>query len=468
MQEQQMENVTYDELKIGQSAMVTRILTERDIELFAIMSGDVNPAHLDAAYARDSTFGGVIGHGMWTGALISSVLGTTLPGPGTIYLSQNLDFKKPVRPGETVRVSVTVKEKHDHKHVVIFDCLCKNGLGETVAAGTAVVIAPTSKIRLSRPDLPEVRVHNHDRYRQLVDSCEALAPVRTAVVHPVTAIALQAAHEAAQEKLIEPVLIGPQARIRQAALDAGIDIGAYQLIDAEHSHAAAARAVQMAARGEVAALMKGSLPTDELLGAVLPSAGSLRTERRISHAYVMDVPTYHKLLFITDAAINVAPTLDDKADICRNVIDLWRVIVDPAARPKLAILAATEKVKSAIQATVDAACLCKMADRHQIDHALLDGPLALDLAISQQAVLDKGLTSEVAGDADILLAPDIHSGNMIAKQLTFLGGADAAGIVLGARVPIILTSRADSLRTRMMSCALAVRMADARRTGAVK
>lgn len=468
MQAPQMENVTFNELKIGQSASLARTLSERDIALFAVMSGDVNPAHLDAEYARDSAFGGVIGHGMWTGALISSLLGTTLPGPGTIYLNQNLDFKKPVRPGDTVRVSVTVKEKREHKHVVIFDCLCSDALGETVAAGTAVVIAPTAKIRLSRPDLPEVHLRNHDRYRHLVDSCEALEPVRTAVVHPVTAIALQAAHEAAQERLIEPVLIGPEARIRQAAEEAGIDIRAYRIIDVEHSHAAAARAVQMAASGEVGTLMKGSLATDELLSAVLPSAAGLRTERRISHAYVMDVPTYHKLLVITDAAINVAPTLDEKADICRNAIDLWRVIVDQAAEPKLAILAATEKLKSNIQATVDAACLCKMADRHQIAGARLDGPLALDLAISQQAVQDKGLTSDVAGDADILLAPDIHSGNMIAKQLTFLGGADAAGIVLGARVPLILTSRADSLRTRLMSCALAVRMADARRKGEIK
>jgi len=468
MQELQLENVTFDELRIGQSASLTRTLSERDIELFAVMSGDFNPAHLDAAYAKDSAFGGVIGHGMWTGALISALLGTTLPGPGTIYLNQNIDFKKPVHPGETVRVSVTVKEKREHKHVVIFDCVCSNALGETVAAGTAVVIAPSHKIRVTRADMPDVQLQHHDRYHQLLASCDALDPIVTAVVHPVTAIALQAAHEAALEKLIEPVLIGPAARIREAAEEAGIDISGYRVIDVEHSHAAAALAVQMAASGEVGTLMKGSLATDELLGAVLPRAAGLRTERRISHAYVMDVPTYHKLLMITDAAINVAPTLDEKADICRNAVDLWRVIVDHNVKPKVAVLAATEKVKSNIQATVDAACLSKMGDRHQIAHAHIDGPLALDLAISQQAVQDKGLTSDVAGDADILVAPDIHAGNMIAKQLTFLGGADAAGIVLGARVPIILTSRADSLRTRLMSCALAVRMADARRAGLIK
>lgn len=464
----ELENVTFDELKIGQTASLTRTLLEKDIELFAILSGDVNPAHLDQVYAKDSAFGGVIGHGMFSGALISALLGTVLPGPGTIYLNQNLDFKKPVRPGETVTVTVSVKEKREHKHIVVFECLCANALGETVVSGTAIVIAPTQKIRRARPDLPDVQLHRHDRFRALIDSCATLAPEKTAVVHPVTAVAIQAAIEAAREKLIEPVLIGPEARIRQAAEEAGADINAFEMVPTQHSHAAAAKAVEMAVAGQVSALMKGSLSTDELLAAVLPSSGGLRTERRISHAYVMDVPTYHKLLMITDAAINVAPNLDDKADICRNAINLWRIITNEAAEPKLAILAATEKVKSGIQATVDAACLCKMADRHQIENALLDGPLALDLAISQQAVQDKGISSAVAGDADILLAPDIHSANMISKQLTFLGSANAAGIVLGARVPIILTSRADSLRTRLMSCALAVRMADARREGRIK
>lgn len=274
--------------------------------------------------------------------------------------------------------------------------------------------------------------------------------------------------EAVQEKLIEPVLIGPEVRVRQAADEAGIDISGYELISTPHSHAAAAKAAELAASGSVDTIMKGSLSTDELMSAILPGAAGLRTERRISHAYVIDVPTYHKLLVITDAAVNIAPDLDEKADICRNAVHLWRIITNEAAIPKVAILAATEKVKADIQATVDAASLCKMADRGQIEYALLDGPLALDLAISQQAATDKGLESNVAGDADILLAPDIHSANMISKQLTFLGGANAAGIVLGARVPVILTSRADSLRTRLMSCALAVRMAEARREGKIK
>ncbi|QEG34811.1 bifunctional enoyl-CoA hydratase/phosphate acetyltransferase [Bythopirellula goksoeyrii] len=461
-------NVTFDELKVGQTASLTRTLSQQDIQLFAVLSGDVNPAHLDDSYAEDSIFRGVVGHGMWTGALISALLGTALPGPGTIYLNQDLAFKKPVRPGETIHVDVSVKEKKQKNHIVVFDCHCVNMLGETVAIGTSTVIAPTQKIRRTRPELPDVQFHFHDHFRDLIDSCKKLPPVRTAVVHPVSETAIKAVVEAVEEKLIDPVLVGPERRIRKAAVDAGIDIGFYDVVPTEHSHGAAIKAVEMAVAGDVAALMKGSLPTDELMSAVVPSAAGLRSERRISHAYVIDVASYHKMLMITDAAINVAPSMAEKADICRNAIDLWRVMMRGATEPKVAILAATEKVNSKMQATVDAACLCKMADRLQIDHALLDGPLALDLAISQQAVQDKGLKSCVAGDSDILVAPDIHSGNMVAKQLTFLGNAAAAGIVLGARVPIMLTSRADSQRTRLMSCALSVLMAEARQRGDIK
>ncbi len=466
--QQELVNVTFDELKIGQTASLTRTLSQQDIQLFAVLSGDVNPAHLDDSFAEDSMFRGVVGHGMWTGALISALLGTALPGPGTIYLNQDLAFKKPVRPGETIHVYVSVKEKKHEKHIVVFDCQCTDLLGETIAVGTSTVIAPVKKIRRTRPVLPDVQFHFHDHFRALIDSCENLPPVRTAVVHPVTASAIKGVVEAVEEKLIDPVLVGPERRIRNAAEEAGIDIGFYDVVPTEHSHGAAMRAVEMAVAGDVAALMKGSLSTDELMSAVVPSAAGLRSERRISHAYVVDVASYHKMLMITDAAINVAPTLADKADICRNAIELWRVMMHGVTEPKVAILAATEKVNSKMQATVDAACLCKMADRRQIEHALLDGPLALDLAISQQAVQDKGITSSVAGDSDILVAPDIHSGNMVAKQLTFLGNAAAAGIVLGARVPVMLTSRADTQRTRFMSCALAVLMAEARQRGDIK
>ena len=373
--QQELINVTFDELKVGQTASLTRTLSKQDIQLFAVLSGDVNPAHLDDSYAEDSIFRGVVGHGMWTGALISALLGTALPGPGTIYLNQDLAFKKPVRPGETIHIEVSVKEKRHEKHIVVFDCHCANMLGETVAIGTSTVIAPVQKIRRTKPELPDVQLHFHDHFRDLIDSCEQLSPVRTAVVHPVTTTAIQAVVEAVDEKLIDPVLVGPERRIRKAAKEAGIDIGFYDVVPTEHSHGAATKAVEMAVAGDVGALMKGSLPTDELMSAIVSTAAGLRSERRISHAYVVDVASYHKLLMITDAAINVAPTVDEKADICRNAIDLWRVMTHGATEPKVAILAATEKVNSKMQATVDAACLCKMADRHQIDNAHLDGPL---------------------------------------------------------------------------------------------
>ncbi|WP_425400911.1 bifunctional enoyl-CoA hydratase/phosphate acetyltransferase [Aeoliella sp.] len=466
--DKELVNVTYDELKIGQTASLSRTLTRQDIQLFAILSGDVNPAHLDESFAEDSIFRGVVGHGMWTGSLISALLGTALPGPGTIYLNEQLAFKKPVRPGETIRVEVSVKEKHEEKHIVVFESCCTNSLGETVAIGTSTVIAPSEKIRRRRPVLRDVQFHFHDRFRDLIDRCEKLPRVKMAIVHPVTMAAMRAVEEALKEHLISPIFIGPEERIRKAADSIHLDISDFEIAPTEHSHAAAKLAVEMAANGTVSAMMKGGLSMDELLSALAPSSAGLRTEHGISHTYVVDVASYHKLLLITDAAVNIVPTLGEKADICRNAIDLWRVMAGEDIRPKVAILAATEKVRSSMQATVDAACLCKMADRHQIKHAYIDGPLALDLAISQEAVQQKNITSSVAGDADILVAPDVNSGNMVAKQLTFLGHAAAAGLVLGARVPIVLTSRSDTKRARLMSCALAVLMAEARREGRLK
>ena len=461
-----LENHTFDELRIGQKAGLSRTLSKEDIDLFAVMSGDVNPAHLDEVYANNTIFQGVIGHGMWPGALISTVLGTLLPGPGTIYISQELSFRKPVRIGDKVDVSVTVREKHADKSVVVLDCECRGDLGKVLVSGKAVVLAPTKKVRKKRAELPEVHFRYHDRYRDLIDSCASLEPLRAAIVHPVKAHGIKAIAEAIDENLLAPVLVGPRSRIESAAEEAGVDISDWEQVDVEHSHAAAEEAVRLAADGRVQALMKGALHTSELLSALVSSAGGLRTERRISHAYVMDVPNYHKPLIITDAAINIAPDLDVKADICRNAVALWRIMAGhQGRRPRVAVLSAVETVNARMPSTLDAAALCKMADRGQIENAVIDGPLGLDAAISRQSADNKGITSEVAGDADILIAPDIEAGNMIAKQLTFLGNSDAAGLVLGARVPVILTSRSDNLRTRLMSVAMAVHMAEARRTG---
>jgi phosphotransacetylase len=299
------------------------------------------------------------------------------------------------------------------------------------------------------------------KYEALLARCRGLEPVPTAVVHPCEETALAGAVEAGEQGLIRPILVGPATKILEIAETHGIRLGQLRIVDAPHSHASAARAVELVRQGEAELLMKGSLHSDELLGAVVAKETGLRTARRISHVFIMDVPTYHKVLVVTDAAINIAPSLEDKVDICQNAIDL--VVSLGLKRPKVAILAAVETINSKMRSTLDAAALCKMAERYQIRGGILDGPLAFDNAISREAARIKGIESDVAGDPDILLVPDLESGNMLAKQLSFLANADSAGLVLGAKVPIILTSRADSVRSRIASCAVALLAAHARR-----
>lgn len=293
-----------------------------------------------------------------------------------------------------------------------------------------------------------------------LDAAASLPLMRTAIVHPAKPESLDAAVEAAEAELLEPVLIGPRAKIEAAAEAAGEDVSRFEIIDTEHSHEAAAVAARMAAAGEVAALMKGSLHTSELLAAVV-SEKRLRTERRMSHAYVLEMDEFPKPLIVTDSGMNVAPDLETKADIAQNAADLFALLSGGARPAKIAVLAAVETVKPEMPVTIDAAALCKMADRGQLTNCLVDGPLAFDNAISLEAARIKGIVSEVAGDPDILLVPDVEAGNMLAKQMTFLGGAEAAATVLGARCPVILPSRSDTLRTRLLSCALAVNVADA-------
>ncbi|MBB3263406.1 phosphate acetyltransferase [Azospirillum sp. OGB3] len=459
-----IENVTFEEIQIGQQASLSRRLTMSDIELFATVSGDINPAHLDEEYAADSLFHKVIGHGMWSGSLISAVLGTLLPGPGTIYLGQDLRFKRPVGLGDVITVTVTAKEKHGEKNIVVFDCVARNQDGKEVVSGLAEVIAPTKKVRRAAHELPQVQVIRHDGHDELLGKTETLPPVPTAVVHPCDESSLKGAVEAAEANLIDPVLIGPASKIKSVAEAHGLDISRYRIVDVAHSHASAETGVRLARSGECEAVMKGSLHTDELMAEVVRKETGLRTGRRLSHVFVMNVPTYPRTLLITDAAINIYPTLEDKVDIVQNAIDLAKVL--GVETPRVAILSAVETVNPKIASTLEAAALCKMADRGQIKGGILDGPLAFDNAISLEAARTKGIVSEVAGQADILLVPDLEAGNMLAKQLSFLANSDAAGIVLGARVPIILTSRADNVRTRLASCAVAVLAAAARRRGA--
>ena len=457
-----IENRTYDEIKVGDSATITRTLKPADIQLFAIMSGDVNPAHVDPEYAKSSMFREVIAHGMWGGALISTVLGTQFPGPGTIYIDQTLHFSRPVGLGDTITVTLTATRKFDHNHHIIFDCLCTNQDGQKVIGGTAEVLAPTEKIKRARVELPEVTFLDREaRYRHLLERTKDMAPALMAVAHPCDAESLGGVVTAAEAGLIVPILVGPEQKIRAVAREREFDLGAMQIIDVAHSHDAAAQAVALVRAGRAEALMKGSLHTDELMGEVVAGGTGLRTERRVSHVFIANVPTYPRELLITDAAINIDPTLDDKVDIVQNAIDLAHILGVP--EPKVAILAAVETVTAKMRATIDAGSLCKMADRGQITGGVLDGPLAFDNAVSLVAAKTKGIRSAVAGRADILVVPDLESGNMLAKQLEYLADALLAGVVVGASVPIVLTSRADSAEARAASCAIALLMVNAKR-----
>jgi phosphate acetyltransferase len=448
-----LKNRTFDEMQVGDEASLVHIVGRDDIALFAAVSGDENPAHLDAKYASTDMFGHIVAHGMWTGALVSAVLGTKLPGPGTVYLEQDLKFLKPVTPGDTITATVIVREKRPHKRIVLLETVCTNQQGDQVLAGTATVIAPDKTVEWPRTKLPDVSIRRHDRYDAFVMEARSRPAISAAIVHPCSPEAILGAIEVRDEGLLEPLLIGPEAKIRAAAEAAHVSLDGFTIESVAHSHAAAARAVELAVAGRVSVLVKGSLHTDELLEAVVATDSGLRTERRMSHIYAMDVPAYAKPLLVTDAAINIRPTLEHKRDICQNAIDLLHRL--GMEEPLVAVLAAVETVNSKMPSTLDAAALTVMAARGQITGAKVDGPLAFDNAISLDAARTKGIISPVAGQADILLVPDLEAGNMLAKQLIYFGGAIAAGLVLGARVPIVLTSRSDSLTARIASAALA-------------
>lgn len=466
MSDTMIENRTFDELQPGDHASLTRQLTQRDIDTFAALTGDVNPLHVDAEFAKSSMFHDVVGHGMWGATLISALLGTELPGAGTVYRAQGLRFLGAVSPGDIVTATVTVVQKDSQSGEVRFDCRLVNQHGVCVLEGSADVLAPVEKISRPRWDGSSIQIEERGaKFRKLIAAASKLPPLPTAVVHPVEANAIAGAIEAAKAGLIVPVFVGPEARVRAAAKDAGADLTPYSLIATEHSAAAAQAAAAMAHRGEVRALMKGSLHTDEFLHPILAAENNLRTGRRLSHVFLEDVPSYPKLLLITDGAINIAPDLDTKKDIVENAIEMAQAL--GISCPRIAILAAVEVINPKIPSTLDAAALCKMAERGQITGAILDGPLAFDNAVSALAAKIKHIESDVAGNADILLAPDLDAGNMISKQLEYLAGAEAAGIVMGARVPIILTSRADSAQNRLASCATAAMVQAARQPGGI-
>ena len=456
-------NKTYDEIHVGDFASLTRTLMPEDVKLFAVLTGDFNPTAADARYSESGMFREVMAHGMWSGSLISTVLGTQFPGPGTILIDECLHFARPVTIGDTITVTLTAKQKFDHNKHVILDCVATNQENLQVLRGTAEVLAPSEKIsHMQEFHRPSVSVDNkHERFQQMLSMVRGMEPIPTAVAHPCDKESLKGPVIAFHEGIIEPILVGPESRIRSVAEEFGIDLHGIRIVNAKHSHDSAAIAVSLVRTGDAEALMKGSLHTDELMAEVVARANGLRTARRISHVFLMNVPTYHRPLLITDAAINIAPTLEDKVDIVQNAIDLAHIIGIP--EPKVAILSAVETVNPKIQSTLDAAALCKMADRGQIKGGILDGPLAFDNAVSIVAAKTKGIKSAVAGHAEILVVPDLESGNMVAKQLEYLANALTAGIVLGTRVPIVLTSRADTAETRIASCVIASLVAHANR-----
>jgi len=445
-------NRTYDEIAVGDTASDVRTITADDLVLFAHASGNLNPIHLPGKQGEGDDEEAVA-PGMLVASMFSSVLGNALPGPGTLYRSQTVRFAARARVGDTLTVTMTAKLKLAD-NVVVFDGRVVNQDGTVIAEGEAEVIAPARRMTLDDAALPILSLRKQVKFDRLIGACAGLPPLATAVVHPCDQASLAGPMEAAKAGLIVPVLVGPRARIEKVTQENGIDLAGVEIVETPHSHASAERGVALVHEGKVRALMKGALHSDELLHEVVKRDGGLRTKRRISHAFVLDAPGIDHLLIVTDAAINILPDLITKADIVQNAIDLARAI--GIAKPKVAVMSAVETVNPAIPSSVEAAALSKMAERGQITGGVVDGPLAMDNAIDLDAARTKGITSVVAGRAEVLVVPNLEAGNMLAKNLTFVARADAAGLVLGARVPVMLTSRADDARARMASAALAV------------
>ncbi|EJW11833.1 Phosphate acetyltransferase [Rhodovulum sp. PH10] len=455
-----IKNTTYAELKVGDVASIERTCSLQDLYLFAHVSGNTNPVVMPDFGSRDDSK--VQAPFMWAGSLVSAVLGNILPGPGTVYRSQDLRFLAGVRVGDKMKVSVRCTAKHEAP-TATFETKIEKTDGTVVAEGLATVDVPLERITVAVRELPTLILDEGDQFTPLIEMARSLGPMATAVVCPDDHNSLSGAVLAAKEGLIEPILIGCKASIMKAAEASGLDIGSYKLVEATSHKEAAALAVELARRGEAASVMKGNIHTDELLGQVVKKEGGLRSGRRISHVFVMDAPTLDHLLFISDAAINIAPDLATKVDICQNAIDLARAC--GLDKPRVGILSAVETVNPNIPSTLDAAALSKMAERGQIRGGIVDGPLAMDNAMDVAAARTKGIDSLVAGHADALIVPNLEAGNMVVKELTFVARAETAGLVVGAKAPVMLTSRADNERARLVSAALAQLHEHMRRTG---
>jgi len=447
-------NRTFDQISVGDKAEISRTCSSNDLLVFAHASGNLNPLHLpDTDWTGDGKIDKPVAPAMWVGALVSAVLGNVLPGPGTVYRTQTFNFHERVAVGDELTIRVEVAEKRDGGVVLLKVSVLRSD-GTLVTDGIAEVTAPTKTIEYDASKLPGLLVERHRHFNRLIEMAKTQPALPTAVIAPDDPSSLEGALMAAREGLIKPVLIGAQDRISNAAKEIGEDISAYELIDIQDESQAAARGVAMVHEGLVRAVMKGHLHTDDLLRHVVKKDGGLRTKRRISHVFVMDIPGRNTPVLISDAAINIAPDLNTKVDITQNAIDAALSL--GLDEPKVGILSAIETVNPAIPSSLDAAILSKMAERDQIKGGIVDGPLAMDNAIDVQAARTKGITSLVAGRAEVLIVPNLESGNMLAKELTFIAHAEAAGLVIGAKVPVMLTSRADDARARLASCALAL------------
>lgn len=439
----------YADIAIGQHAALEREVTRDDLFVFAHASGNLNPLNLPGPEGAEGTRAGAA-PAMWLGSLFSALIGNILPGPGTVYAAQSLRFLGRAHVGERLRVQVSVIEKHQPNLVVLKTEIWRGG--DLLADGRAEVHPPREGVTAAS-SLPALSIQTHPHAQRLLAACTRLPPMVCAVAVPEEEEALRGALLAAAAGLITPILVGSQARITALAARIGADLHGIAIEDQDDPDAAAAQAVALVRQGRAASVMKGHLHTDQLLHHVVKRDGGLRGTRRLSHVFVMDVPSLGDLLLVTDAAINIAPDLEAKADIVQNAIDLARAL--GLAMPRAGILAAVETVSAKMPATIDAAALSKMAERGQITGGRVDGPLAMDNAIDLHAARLKGIYSPVAGRADILVAPNLEAGNILAKQLSFVAGAQAAGIVLGASAPVLLTSRSDDAQARLFSAAIA-------------
>ncbi len=443
-------NRTFEEIAAGDRAELRRLITADDLYVFAAASGNSNPMHLEDTDLDGDGTRERIAPGMFVASLISAVLGTQLPGPGTLYRRQTLDFGARAFAGDEVTVRAEVLSKADG--IVRLKTEVTHADGRPIVTGEADVIAPTRKFEREDVEVPGLIVQRHRHFEAILDRARPLPALPTAVVCPDEEKSLGGALLAAREGIIAPILVGAADAIRAAATAMGADLTGFEVVDVAGDAAAAERACALVHEGRAAAVMKGHLHTDDLLKPMLDKALGLRIGRRFTHVFVMDVPGQPEPLLVTDAAINIAPDLPTKVDICQNAIDL---ALSLGMDPRVGVLSAVETVNPAIQSSIDAALLSKMADRGQITGGQVEGPLAMDNAVDMGAARTKGLKGGVAGRANILVVPGLDAGNMLAKQLAFISHAEGAGLVLGAKVPVILNSRSDSAMSRLASCAVA-------------